>query len=168
MQYTAKLKYLKMAPRKVRLMASALKGMPVNEAEAQLLLHSRRAAKPLLKLLRSAIANAKNRKQDPGRLFIAAINVDQGPMLKRFMPRARGSASPIQKKMSHVSILLKESETPRQSRFSIIPPQKGKTGNKLKLKEKTKREGAAPEEKYQKPIQEKPGFFRRVFRRKSV
>ena len=77
---TAKLNYLKIAPRKTRLVANVLKGLSVNEAEAQLLMSPKRASGPLIKLLRSAIANAKNRQLNPERLFIKEIRVDQGPM----------------------------------------------------------------------------------------
>src|SRR3989338_4570164 len=87
MKQIAKLKYLHMAPRKVRLIADTLKGLPISEAEAQLLTRSQRVAGPLLKLLRSAIANAKNNaKLDSNKLFVESIRVDQGPMLKRILP----------------------------------------------------------------------------------
>ncbi|WP_423790321.1 large ribosomal subunit protein uL22, partial [Listeria monocytogenes] len=79
------------------------------EAEAQLLSVRKRAAKPILKLLRSAMANIKNNKRMSGENFyIESLRVDQGPMLKRVLPRARGTASPIQKKMSHVTLVLAE------------------------------------------------------------
>src|SRR5271157_1596534 len=94
---TAKLSYLRMAPRKVRSVADLIRGLSVNEAEAQLLVQRRRPAGALLKLLRSAVANVKNNDKQANieHLFISEIRVDQGPMLKRFLPRARGSASPI-------------------------------------------------------------------------
>ena len=105
-EYTAKLSYLRMAPRKVRSVGDLIKGLPANEAEAQLLMQTRRPSKPLLKLLRSAIANAKNNGlADLHHLYVASVRVDGGPMLKRMLPRARGSASPIQKKMSHVTLM---------------------------------------------------------------
>ena len=68
---TATLRYLRIAPRKVRAVGDLLRGLPVSEAQAELLMHKRRAAKPLLKLLRSAIANAKNnQKLNPDKLFV--------------------------------------------------------------------------------------------------
>ena len=88
-QYTAKLNYLRIAPRKVRSVADLIRGMSVNDAEAQLLMVRRRPAQPLLKLLRSAVANAKNKQVNPDHLFIAEIRVDQGPMLKRIMAARR-------------------------------------------------------------------------------
>ena len=107
MKQIAKLNYLHIAPRKVRLVANALRGLSVNEAEAQLLFRPQRSSEPLLKLLRSAVANAKNsQKLNADKLVIEAIQVNQGPMLKRFMPRAMGRATPIHKKMSHVILVL--------------------------------------------------------------
>ena len=122
----AQLNYLHIAPRKVRLISDTLKGMPVKEAEAQLILRVQRSAKPLLKLLRSAIANARNQKMDASRLFVSSIRVDQGPMLKRFLPRAQGRATPIHKKMSHVTLILSEAETRPVERFIINLPVKQK------------------------------------------
>ncbi|HEY4523663.1 MAG TPA: 50S ribosomal protein L22 [Candidatus Paceibacterota bacterium] len=166
----AQLRFLRMAPRKVRLVADTLKGLSVNEAEAQLLLQPRRAAKPLLKLLRSAVSNAKNnQKLNPDTLMIQSIRVDNGPMLKRSMPRARGSSSPIQKKMSHVFLLLAESASVKPKRFSIVVPKKVKDmqGKKkvVTSKEKTKLPGTI---ELPRPLQEKPGVFKRFFQRKSV
>src|SRR3989344_3194296 len=100
----AKLNYLRIAPRKVRSVGDLIKGLSVNEAEAQLLLQRRRASVSLLKLLRSAVAGAKEKKMQPDALYVESLRVDQGPMLKRFLPRARGLATPIQKKTSHVTI----------------------------------------------------------------
>lgn len=166
----AQLRFLRMAPRKVRLVANTLKGLTVNEAEAQLMFQPRRAAKPLLKLLRSAIANAKNnQKLNPDTLMIQSIRVDNGPMLKRSLPRARGSASPIQKKMSHVYLCLAESATIKPKRFSIVVPKKIKNiqGKKTAV---TPRDKMKPPDVagLSRPTQEKPGLFKRFFQRKSV
>jgi|SRR3989344_3333782 len=164
----AKLNYLKMAPRKVRLVANVLKGLSVNEAEAQLFLQPRRAAGPILKLLRSAVANAKNnRKLAVDKLIVENIRVDQGPMLERFLPRARGSASPIQKKMSHITLTLAESEKAVTKKFSIVVEKKTKKGVRAKTGGDSKKE-RADEKAIEKPGKEKPGIFKRFFRRKSV
>ena len=109
-QSIAKLNYLKIAPRKVRLIANLLKKRSVIEAESELLYRPQRAAKPLLKLLRSAVSNAVNKDFKKENLFITDIRVDQGPMLKRWMPRAQGRATPIHKKMSHIILILGEKE----------------------------------------------------------
>ena len=161
---TAQLKYLHIAPRKVRLIANTLRGLSVSEAEAQLLLRRARASQPLLKLLRSAIANAKtNQKLSPEALVVSGIRVDQGPMLKRFLPRAMGRATPIHKIMSHVTITLGEMETPSAPRFTIVPPVK----KEQREKPKTKKPKAAEPAKAERP-KEKPGFLKRFFRRKAV
>ena len=127
---TAQLKHLRMAPRKVRLVAGLLKGMSVNNAEAQLLVNPKRATEPLLKLLKSAISNAKNQQMDVEKLFIKEIRVDGAPMLKRWLPRAQGRATPIQKKGSHITIILAESEKIKPSRFKIAEVEKPKKSQK--------------------------------------
>lgn len=96
-----------MAPRKVRLVANLIKGQRVSDAEVALRFAARRPAEPLLKLLRSAVANAKhNSNLDKANLFVKNLTVDKGPTLKRFMPRARGMASPIRKRSSHITLVL--------------------------------------------------------------
>ena len=167
MKQTATLHFLRMAPRKVRLVADLIRGMSVNEAEAQLLYERRRAAKPLLKLLRSAIANAKATKSlEAEGLFIESVSVDQGPMLKRSLPRARGSASPIQKKMSHVKLTLAQKADTKASRFNISRPKKVKVAPEEREKRRAKskkEEGASSSGRA-----EKKGTWRKMFQRKSV
>ena len=142
----------------------------MNDTEAQLLAQGRRPAKPILKLLRSAVANAKNNKQlNADHLFVKEVRVDQGPMLKRMLPRARGSASPIQKKMSHVTLVLGVDETLR-SRFKLVVPKKAKlppgrekpTGKKRTAPEKLAADSGEPKKK-----QTKQGFFKKMFNRKT-
>lgn len=164
----AKLNYLHVAPRKVRLVVNALKGLSANEAEAQLLFRSKRSSGAILKLLRSAIANAKNNhKLKPENLFVKNIQVNQGPMLKRFLPRAMGRATPLHKKMSHVVLTLGEKEKAKESRFNIPAlkktkaPKKEKTAKKIEIKNEHER-AARPK------TGGKPGFFKRIFNRKSV
>ena len=164
-QQVVKLNYLRIAPRKVRSVADLVKGLSVNDAEAQLLVQARRPAKALLKLLRSAVANAKNNKRwNPDHLFIASIRVDGGPMLKRMLPRARGSASPIQKKMSNVTLVLGLNET-LKSKYTIVVPKKTKTplGEEKPTKEKREKKPEAAA----KPEAKKSGFFKRMFSPKS-
>lgn len=164
--YTAKLSFLRQAPRKVRSVGDLIKGLPVNEAEAQLLMVTRRPSKALLKLLRSAVANAKNSKTvDPQHLFVSSVVVDNGPMLKRMLPRARGSASPIQKKMSHVTLVLGVNET-LTSRFTIVPPKKTKLPPGEDKRTKTNKPKAP--EKAEPKSKQAPGFWKRRFGRKVV
>ncbi len=160
----AKLNYLRMAPRKVRLVGDLIKGLTVNEAEAQLLAMRKRAAQPLLKLLRSAVANIKNNKRlNEEKFYVESLRVDQGPMLKRSLPRARGMSSPIQKKMSNVLLILAENPKLKSPRFKIVVRKKAKlppgTTGSVK-REKPKKEEKMFETK-------KPGFFKRLFNPKS-
>jgi large subunit ribosomal protein L22 len=105
----ANLRYLRIAPRKVRLVADLIRGKSVQDAERILNFTSKRAALPLLKLLKSAVSNAKhNFNLDEKKLYISKITVNEGPKMKKVFPRARGSADIIQKKTSHVSLILKE------------------------------------------------------------
>ncbi|OGF74476.1 50S ribosomal protein L22 [Candidatus Giovannonibacteria bacterium RIFCSPHIGHO2_02_FULL_46_20] len=105
----ARLQYLHIAPRKARLVAHTIRGKSVALAEARLRFAHKGAAVPLLKLLRSAIANAKHNFQlDADRLVVQSVRVDSGTVLKRFMPRARGTASPIRKRTSHITLVLME------------------------------------------------------------
>jgi large subunit ribosomal protein L22 len=108
---TAKLHYLRVMPRKVRAVADVIRGRRVEEALAILDFTNRAAAAPLARMLRAAVANAaSSEKIDVDTLVVKEIHIDQGPMLKRFMPRAQGRATMIQKKTSHVSLLLEESQ----------------------------------------------------------
>lgn len=107
MEVKAHLRYLRMTPRKVRLVADLIRGKDVLEAKRILTFSGKRAALPLLKLLNSAISNAQhnyNLKEEE--LFISKILVNEGPRLKRVFPRARGRADILQKKTCHVSIWL--------------------------------------------------------------
>ena len=109
MQVTAHLRKLRIAPRKVRLVADLLKGMDIREAEAQLAHLRKGAVLPIRKLLHSAIANAEhNAKLDRANLFVRQVLVNQGATLKRSQPRAFGRATPIRKRTSHITIVLDE------------------------------------------------------------
>ncbi len=111
MPITAKLNYLHIAPRKVRLIADLIRKKTVKEAENILNFTPRRAALPITKLIKSAVANAKNTLGlDGSNLYISKITVDEGPKMKKWMPRARGSPSMIQKKNSHITLVLDEIE----------------------------------------------------------
>lgn len=107
MEVKAHTRYLRMSPRKVRLVVDAVRGMAVDPALAQLTFMSRAAARPVKKLLESAVANAThNFKLDRSGLFIKSALVNQGPTLKRWRPRAMGSAAPILKRTCHISLVL--------------------------------------------------------------
>jgi len=104
----ATLRFLRVTPRKVRLVAEHLRGMRVGEALAILKYTPQSAAPHLAKLLRSAVANAEGKggHVDVDALFVKTLTVDQGPKARRFMPRAMGRATRIDKKTSHVYVEL--------------------------------------------------------------
>ena len=109
MEVKAKLKHLRMSPRKVRLVASLIRGLEIEKAIDQLKFANKKAAKPVEKLLNSCIANGVNNfGLEKENLLIKEIKVDDGATLKRWMPRAHGRATPIRKRCSHVSITLSE------------------------------------------------------------
>ena len=107
MDVVAKLRYFRVSPRKVRLVLGLIRGQRVLSAEQQLMNLPKRSSLPILKLMKSAAANAEhNFKLDPKELFIKKAFADEGPKLKRFTPRAMGRAAPVLKRMSHVTIVL--------------------------------------------------------------
>jgi large subunit ribosomal protein L22 len=154
-----------MAPRKVRLIASVVRGMAVNEAEARLSIDRHRAAGPLLKLLRSAVNGALKKEMDPEKLFISEIRVDQGSMLKRYMPRAQGRGVMIQKKMSHIILGLGENPSQRPARFTMPVREKKKPADEGGRKKPVKK--AQPKDEKPEVKEPKTGFFKRSFGRKS-
>jgi large subunit ribosomal protein L22 len=108
MEVTARLRYLQASPQKVRLVADQIRGKDVQEASNILDLSKKSAARPVQKLLKSAVANAEHRddKVDIDRLFVKEIWVDPGPVLKRIRPQPMGRAFRILKRQSHVTIKL--------------------------------------------------------------
>lgn len=107
----AKLNNLRISPRKVSVVAKMLAGLSVKEADVQLDQQLRRAALPLRKLLASAVANAEhNFRAIPENLVVARVLVGEGKKLKRWMPRAQGRATPIWKRLSRISLTLREVE----------------------------------------------------------
>lgn len=169
MKVDAKLNYLRIAPRKVRLVVDLVRGRRVSEAEDRLYFVKKKASKPVGKLLKSAIANAEHNfdlKKD--NLYISKITVDEGPTLKRWRPRARGAANEIQKKTSHITIVLDEVE----------PGEEIKTGKKGKIKKIQKKEKPTEDISDQKKKEKKTASDSKVkkekqkgnkiFRRKSI
>lgn len=109
MDVTAKAKFIRMSPRKVRLVVDLVRGMDVAPAMAQLKFMRKASARPVMKLVASAMANAEhNFKLPAGALYIKAITVDGGPVLKRWRARAFGRAAGIHKRSSHISLVLAE------------------------------------------------------------
>ena len=109
MEVKAKLRFVRVGPRKARLVADMIRGKGSEEALNILTFTKKAAAKIVIKLLKSAIANATQKKNiDVDRLYIKKITVDQGPTMKRFQPRALGRATTIRKRSSHINIVLDE------------------------------------------------------------
>ena len=102
------LKNYRQSPRKVRLIAGLVRGKSTTDALAPLQFVDKRAAGPFAKVIQSAVANAKDQGKNTDNLFIKTVQVDKGTVLKRSMPRARGSASRINKRNSHISVELGE------------------------------------------------------------
>ena len=123
-QISAKLSHLRISPRKVRAVAELIRGLEVDQALAQLKYLTKRPAKPLLKLLDSAVSNAQhNSGLDKNYLYIKEVTVDEGMKLKRYKPKGFSLVMPIQKKTSHVKIVLDE-----------LPEEKRKKKEKIMAK----------------------------------
>jgi large subunit ribosomal protein L22 len=176
MQVKAQLKYLKIAPRKVRLVANLVKGLSVDEAENQLKFLAKRSAGQILKLLKSAVANAvHNFNLDKNNLYIKKIAVDGGPMSKRWLPRAMGRATPIQKKTSHITLILESSVKgiKKEKKIKLERPEKGTEAETPIVKEEVKPTVQQPprafKPKFEKSLAKRTiGFGKKIFRRKAI
>jgi large subunit ribosomal protein L22 len=102
----ASLKSHNQPPRKVRLVTELVKGKPVPQALAALSFLPKRAAAPIMKLIQSAVANAKQKGENPEELIVKNITVDSAGMLVKYMPRAMGRATPIRRRKSQVHVEL--------------------------------------------------------------
>lgn len=109
MEVKAKLIAVHISPRKIQLIADAVRNLSLDNAIATLLLTKKRGAKELMKTLQSAVANAvHNAKLDKHNLMISRIEVGEGPVLKRFHASTRGRTHPYKKRSSHITVILKE------------------------------------------------------------
>jgi len=159
MLFEAKLNHLRISPRKVRLVTNLIKGLSVKQAEIQLKFLTKRSAIPVLKLLNSAVANAKdNGNSSKDNLFVINTKVDVGPTLKRWRPRAMGRASAIMKRTSHITLTLSQKEQ------SIVKEDKKEEKIKPIKKDETLLEEIGKEAKEEKEISEKE---RKNFDKKS-
>ena len=111
MEARATLKFLRISPRKVKIVLDLIRGVDAAKAMAILKFTPKAACEPIEKLLASAIANAENNhNMDVSKLYVASCNVGPGPILKRIRPRAQGRANRINKRTSHITITLAEKE----------------------------------------------------------
>jgi len=114
MESTAILRFARVSPQKARLVADLVRGKDAGQAIELLTFLPKKTAPVIRQLVESAMANAEhaagraNRELDIDRLFVKTIFVDAGPMLRRFRPRAQGRATPVQKKTSHITVVLDE------------------------------------------------------------
>jgi large subunit ribosomal protein L22 len=109
MKVKAQARFVRQSPYKVRRVLDLVRGLPVEEAEHVLRLTQRGATEPVAKVLRSAVANAEhNHALDAEELVVAEAFADEGPTLKRYRPRARGRATQIRKRTSHITIIVSD------------------------------------------------------------
>ena len=131
MEVKTQLRHLRMAPRKVRLVVSAVRGLSAEAAVTQLRFMKRIAAVPVRKLIESGIANAEqNNKVKRDKLWIKSITVGDGLTLKRWQPRAMGRAVPIRKRASHVIVVLSDKAPTKAGKTKVVTNIKDKAKSK--------------------------------------
>jgi len=182
MKVIAKLNNLRISPRKVRLVTDSIKGIDVNDAIIDLGNLVKRSSTSIEKLLKSAIANAENNfGLDKNNLYVYDIQVGEGPVLKRWLPRAFGRATPLHKKSSKVSLVLEERiEGKNRKTKEQMEKEKKKREEERKKMEKEMLEERESEAKKTtvaptagKVIEEKKsasgkGWAKKIFQRKSA
>jgi large subunit ribosomal protein L22 len=177
MEIKVKTKFIRFSSKKLRLVANLIRGAKVDIALDQLKFANKKAALPVAKLLKSGIASAVNDFElDKDNLFVKEIRIDEGGMLKRWTPKAHGSATPIRRRLSHINITvgeLKDSGVTAAKKKEVEAPisleemvkegenaaKKGDSGKDIKkesLGKDIKKDGAS-----------KKGFVNKMFQRKS-
>jgi large subunit ribosomal protein L22 len=146
MEVIAKARFVRMSPRKVRLVADLVRGLDVDRAEAQLSFVRKAAARPILKVIRSAAANAEhNFKLEAHDLYVKTITVDGGPTLKRWRARAFGRAAGIKKRTSHITVALAQrgvAGTPMEAAEAVVASKTAKAEAGAKAKPAAKKPAA--------------------------
>jgi len=177
MEIKAQLKFLKISPRKVRAVLDQVRYLSIAQIEAQLLISKKRAAKPILKLFLSALANAQNsysfRKED---LLLKRIEANEGPTLHRWFPRAFGRAAPIRKRSTHLTIILepKKGAAPIKKTSGRQETKKEKVEEIKKItdyekdKKINKQKTENKKEKSERSKGPRKGFMKKIFSRKSI
>ena len=170
MEVKASLKHLRMSAQKTRLVLGLIRKLPVEEALDQLKFNNKLAARPVSKLIKSAIANAENTYNlEKSNLYIKEIRADEGVTLKRWRARAQGRASAIRKRACHISLTLgeiKDSGAKKKKELKIAKPVKledlAKEGEKtLSKTNKVSKEKVEKTDKVKKTSTEKAKMFRR-------
>ena len=109
MEARANAKYIRISPRKVKIVCDLIRGKDAGTAMGLLMATPKAASEVMIKLLKSAVANAENNfEMDPEKLYVSEAYANPGPILKRFRPRAQGRAYCINKRTSHITIVVKE------------------------------------------------------------
>ena len=109
MEVKASLQYARVGEQKARLVANLVRGKDVSDAIKTLTFLNKKSAAMIKKVIESAVANADYKKTiDLDKLYVKTISVDQGPVMKRFRPRAQGRATGVRKRMSHINVVLDE------------------------------------------------------------
>jgi large subunit ribosomal protein L22 len=182
MEVTAKLRYYRQSPRKVRLVANLIRGLDAKPAVAQLQFLNKTAARAIEKLLNSAIANAThNFSLNSDNLYIKSIMVDGGPTLKRWRARAFGRAAAIRKHTSHVTVILNE-KNPTEQIIKSVKTEPAVNEIKAPIDGAVKNKETATDEKTDSKTSEtsktkrrtpwsgkslKKGFMPKIFQRKA-
>lgn len=133
------LKNYRQSPRKVRLVGDAIQGKRVADAMLYLSFLPKRAAEPLKKLVASAVANAKQAGENTDDLIVSSVRTDKGIVLKRMMPRARGSAFRINKRSSHVTLTLAQKDPSKRKAEPVAKKAVKKTAKTVEAKPKAKK-----------------------------
>lgn len=190
MKVSAKLNYIRISPRKVRIMVSLIKGLGSHEAVSQLERTVKRSSVPLKKLLQSAMHNGENNFGiDKDNMYVHEVKVGEGPTLKRWMPRAFGRAAQIRKRTSKIEIILDEiiEGAGRKTKEQMEEEKKKRMAEKEKREQALRREqeqaqkeskqsisGALDKKKEERELKKdqntsgKKSWVSRVFRRKSM
>ncbi len=181
MAVKAQLNYLRISPRKTRLLADLIRGKKLKEAISLLDFSYKKGSLPLKKLLEQALANAKNNLslENEEALYISEIFVNEGPKLKRWRARAHGRAAEIQKKTSHISLVVTGGKTVKQKKGkspeekkAVQPAEKGSKAKdnetaKEKEKKKMKSKFLRGDKDQTKELKFKKGMTKKDFRRKA-
>ncbi len=145
METKVTIKYIRMAPRKVRMVLTAIKGKPAYTALSHLRLLNKKSARIVEKVLKSALASAKQKKMDDSKIFVKEVRADGGPSFKRIMTRSMGRADRIVKRTTHVSLVLGENVKALDDKIQPVaekPESKKKILSAGKKKEKTAKASA--------------------------
>lgn len=168
MEINAKNNYLRITPRKVRAICDLIRDMDIDEALIQLENSTKKAARPVKKLLESAIANAENNQDiDRSQLEIKEIKADKGPTLKRWQPRAFGRATPINKRTTNLEIILTPTAEAAPETKEKSPEEELETKEEAPTKKKTFSQRNKEKTESQKP-QDKDSKKDSFFKRKSI